>query len=468
MRRPGLRFQLACALMAASALAVAVSSVLTGRGLQRTFDDYLSTRVQTARQSAVAIARTEYREAGNRWSRPALDAIVHDFTLTGYDLRLVARGSVLLDTGRPTSTHGALVALATAPVPGGDGRPVATIEVLGRSGNGSFPGDAQFRQAFDHAHLVAALTAGGIAFLFGAFAAGWLTRPLRRLVSVARNMSQGTRHVAVGVGGPKEVRALAGALTELSRDLDRQDRSRRHLAENLAHELRTPLMLIQGRIEAMQDGVTRVGPTGMAALHTEVLRLSRLIEQIERLASDEAHPPVLRRVPVRLDDIADELRANLSGAFETRNIILEVDAVPARGIGDPDAVRQIVTNLLTNATKYAPANSRVSLTVESSVGWAVLAVSDTGPPIPERERERIFQRFTRGSGIDGTRGAGLGLAIARDLAMALGGTLDLARSETGNRFEFRLPSVAPPLELSPRRSLLNRPGGPRRSANTNS
>lgn len=446
MRPPGLRFQFACAFMAASALAVAVSALLTGRGLQRTFDDYLQARVEVASQSAVSIASEQYRLAGGRWSRQALDALSHDFALTGYDLRLTQRGKILLDTSRPAADHGSLSVLATSPVSGGAQEQVGKIEVLGRTGNGSFPGDAEFRQSFDHAHLIAALSAGGIAFVFGALAAGWLTRPLRRLSEAARRLSEGARNVPVATGGPREVRALGSALTELSQGLDRQETSRRHLAENLAHELRTPLMLIQGRIEAMQDGVAHLGATGMEALHTEVLRLSRLIDQIERLASNEADPPKLRRTPVALHDIAADMHRTLAGSFEIRGVTFELDAAAANGVGDSDAICQITTNLLSNAAKYAPPGSRVVLSTQAGPKNAVLRVVDDGPQIPVQDRERIFQRFVRGATTDGTRGAGLGLAIARELAVSMGGALDLVVVAEGNAFELRLPTLDRPTD----------------------
>ena len=441
MTRLGLRFQFACALLATSALAVAVSSVLTGHGLARTFDDYLQARVRDATQRAVVIGRDQYDRAGGRWSQQALDGLAHDFALTGYDLRLTSMGKTLINTGRLAIDHGALVPIATAPVSAGDGRPIGTVAVLGRTGSGSFPGDAQFRRAFDRAHLVAALAAGAIAAVFGAMAAGWLTRPLRRLAVAARSLSEGARNVPVSIGGPPEVRALGAAINDLSAGLDRQEASRRHLAENLAHELRTPLMLIQGRIEAMQDGVVNIGPTGMEALHTEVLRLSRLVGQIERLATDEADPPTLSLRPVALHEIALDTYRTFAGAFETRGINFEVNASIADAVADPDAVRQIVTNLLTNAAKYAPTGGRVEIVTQQRTAEAFLRVADNGSAIPAAQRELIFRRFVRGETPDGTRGVGLGLAIARDLAEAMGGALQLAPGEQGNTFELRLPAA---------------------------
>ena len=432
--------------MAVSALAVAVSAIQTGRGLQRTFDDYLHARVEAASQSAVSIAGEQYGRAGGRWSRRALDTLSHDFALTGYDLRLTQRGKILLDTSRPATDHGSLAILATSPVSGGTREKVGTIEVLGRAGNGSFPSDAAFRRSFDHAHLAAAFTAGTIAFIFGLLAAGWLTRPLRRLSEVAQRLADGGRGVPVSTGGPREVRSLGSALTDLSEGLDRKEASRRHLAENLAHELRTPLMLIQGRIEAMQDGVTQRSATNMEALHTEVLRLSRLVNQIEHLSLDEADPPTLRLTNVPLHDLATEMHRTLAGAFEMRGVGFELDPAAADGVGDPDGVRQITANLLTNAAKYASPGSRVVLSTRGGPKDVALRVTDDGPPIPVQDRARIFGRFVRGATADGTGGAGLGLAIARELAGAMGGVLELVVTDDGNAFELRLPAVPRPSE----------------------
>ena len=238
------------------------------------------------------------------------------------------------------------------------------------------------------------------------------------------------------------MRELAGSLEGLSDDLERQRRARHQLAQDLSHELRTPLMLLQSRIEAMQDGIVPFEPEGLDLLHTETLRLGRLVGQIELLAEAEAQPAPLHLESVSLEEIAREVHAALAPAFELRGIDLVLDGGAASAYADRDAVRQIATNLLSNALKYAPENEAVRLVTDTEGGMARLSVRDSGT-LPASERARLFERFYRGTARGGS-GAGLGLTIARSLAEAQGGQLEVAADDSGVSFTLTLPTDADP------------------------
>lgn len=438
--RLGLRARLVAAFVGIAALAVLVAALLTGWGLHRTFDDYLERRSDQAGRDAVALAESTYRNAGGRWSADALDILSHELVLTGYDYRLRAGGRVLIDTTKLDRAGLDFRRVAELPVRGPRGGRVATLELYALGEGGNTPADEELRDELDQGHLLAAAIAGLVAIGAGLVVAGRLSRPLRRLTAAARGLAAGGRTPELP-GASAEVRDLAEALDGLSADLERQRRARRQLAADLSHELRTPLMLLQGRIEAMQDGVVAFDADGLAALHTETLRLSRLIGQIERLAESEAQSSPLRGGRVALDEVAAQVHGTLAAAFEIRGLALEVDARPARAAADPDAVRQIVVNLLSNALKYAPQEGAVRLATALEDGWATLRVRDDGDAAG-LDPERIFERFYRGSEAAWTSGGeGLGLAIARELAEAQGGSLELERSQ-GTCFVLRLPPAA--------------------------
>ena len=305
------------------------------------------------------------------------------------------------------------------------------------------PADDQLRSELDRAHLLAAAVAALIAMIAGLVVAGRLSRPLQRLAEAARGIASGSTTPPPLPTGSREVRELGQALSGLAGDLDRQQRSRRQLAQDLSHELRTPLMLVQSRIEAMQDGVLPFDADGLSALHTETLRLGRLIGQIERLAEAEAHPPPLRRETISLDEVAREAHDALAAAFEVRGLSLATDTPPTPAKGDADAVRQIITNLLTNALKYAPDECDVLLSTSLDGDRALLRVSDGGRALGEVAGERVFERFYRGpDAAQKSGGAGLGLTIARNLAAAQGGGLAVESDHEGTRFTLWLPSGA--------------------------
>jgi len=435
--RLGLRARLVAAFVGIAALAVLVAALLTGWSLHRSFDDYLDRRSEDAGRSAVSLAEAAHEGAGGRWTPDGLDILSHELVLTGYDYRLRGGGRVLLDTTKLDRAGLDFRRVESLPVEGADGARVGTLELYALGPGGNTLADDELRRELDRGHLLAALIAAAVAIGAGLVVAGRLSRPLRQLTVAARGLAAGGRTPPELPGASPEVRDLSEALGGLAGDLDRQRRARRQLAQDLSHELRTPLMLLQGRIEAMQDGVVPFDADGLATLHTETLRLSRLIGQIERLAQSEAQPPRLVSGDVPLHGIAREAHAALAAAFEMRGLALELHAEPAAALADEDAVRQIATNLLSNALKYAPAEHPVRLSTGIEDDRAVLRVHDDGQGL---DAARVFERFYRDSDASWhSGGEGLGLTIARELAEAQGGTLEVDSSAPGTCFVLRLP-----------------------------
>jgi signal transduction histidine kinase len=449
----GLRARLVAAFVGIAAIATLAAALLTSVGLHRSFDDYLEQRSGDAAAAAVALAEGSYAGTG-RWTPDSLDLLSHELVLTGYDFRLVRDGRTLLDTAKLKREGVEFRRVSSLPVRGPSGDDVGTLQLYALGPRGGTPADDALRTELDRAHLWAAAIAAMIAIIAGLVVAGRLSRPLRRLAVAARGLAHGNAPSPLPVGGSAEIRDLGEALSGLAGDLDRQQRARRQLAQDLSHELRTPLMLLQSRIEAMQDGIVPFDAEGLAALHTETLRLSRLIGQIERLAETEADPRPMRHEVVALDEVARDAQATLGPAFEIRGLGLEADLHAAHGWGDRDAVSQVVTNLLSNSLKYAPDRSTVRLSTASAGGAARLTVRDDGEALTGPERTRVFDRFYRGP--DAAResgGAGLGLTIARNLMLALEGGLDLDQDDaSGTGFSLWLPQAPAPSEppASPR------------------
>ncbi|HMN99277.1 MAG TPA: HAMP domain-containing sensor histidine kinase [Miltoncostaeaceae bacterium] len=440
MRRLGLRARLVAAFVGIAVLASIVAALLTSVGLHSSFDSYLEQRTADAAASARVIAETTFADEG-RWTPDGLDLLAHELVLTGYDFRLVADGRVLLDTTKLERLGKTFRRVKSEPVRGPDGRSVGRLELYALGPSGNMPSDDSLRSELDRAHLLAAGLAALVAILVGLFVAGRLAGPLRRLAQTARGLADGGP-APLPAGGSPEVRELGEALSGLSEDLERQRRARRQLAQDLSHELRTPLMILQSRIEAMQDGVLPFDADGLEALHAQALRLSTLIGQIERLAEAEAHPSPLRRDPVDLCELAREAHASLRPAFELRDLPLELDTQPATARGDADAVRQIIANLLSNALKYAPGGTAVVLETGREGDRSYVAVRDDGHALDSPEAARVFDRFYRGPGAaERGSGAGLGLTIAKDLANAQGGDVELTTEGAGTRFTLWLPAL---------------------------
>ena len=438
MRTTGLRTRLVAAFVGTAVLTTLVAALLTGWGLHRSLDGYLERRIDEAGRGAQSTAQAAYRTGQGRWTPTGLDLLSHELVLTGYDFRLIAGGKVLLDTTKLENSDVAFRRVRSLPVVSGDRR-VGTLQLYALDRRGSTSADDALRRDLDRDHLIAAAIGALVAVLAGLVVAGRLSRPLRQLATATRGLGRGDHTPAPHPGGSTEMRELADSIEGLSDDLERQRRARRQLAQDLSHELRTPLMLLQSRIEAMQDEVVPFDSEGLDLLHTETLRLGRLVGQIELLAEAEAQPAPLHLEMIQLDEIAREVHAALAPAFEMQGatLILEDGAVPA--FADRDAVKQIATNLLSNALKYAPEGKPVRLTTYASGGMARMSVHDSGT-LPAAERTRLFERFYRGSSRGGS-GAGLGLTIARSLAEAQRGHLDLEVEEAGVSFVLSLPAA---------------------------
>jgi two-component system OmpR family sensor kinase/two-component system sensor histidine kinase BaeS len=294
--------------------------------------------------------------------------------------------------------------------------------------------------------LLAALVAGGLAAALGLAVSRALTRPLAELTRGARAFAARNWAHRVRPNGPQEIAELAGAFNDMAESLQREETLRRDMVADIAHELRTPVAVIQGNLRAMLDGVYPLERSEIATIHDETLLLNRLIDDLRELALMEAGQLTLNMQTV---DVAAGARAaveRFAPLADARGITLEAvsaaSAVYARA--DPDRLAQILRNLLSNALRYTPAGGRVTLAVARTNERIEVSVSDTGPGMTAEEAARVFDRFYRGdrSRARESGGSGLGLAIARSLAQAMGGQTGVESAPgRGSRFWFTLPAV---------------------------
>jgi len=210
---------------------------------------------------------------------------------------------------------------------------------------------------------------------------------------------------------------FAIAFRRTTRFFRQQDRLRRQLLGDVAHELRTPLAILQGRLEGLIDGVYARDEASLHGLLDETRHLGRLVDDLGTLASAEAGALDLRKEPVDLADLARDA----AGSFARPIAVIAPDALPLIDV-DPVRIREVLLNLLGNAFDSTPEDGEVALRIERTAGSVVVRVSDTGRGIPAEELPRVFERFRKGAG---SRGSGLGLAIARDLVRAHGGRISI-------------------------------------------
>jgi signal transduction histidine kinase len=254
-------------------------------------------------------------------------------------------------------------------------------------------------------------------------------------------MGSGERTARVGqVASSGELRELATAFDQMADTLDRQEQLRRDLVADVAHELRTPVAILQAGHEALLDGITEPTADQLSSLRDEVLRLARMISDLQTLAAADAAALHLAIRPCDLASVADTAADSLAGRFEAAGITLDRELTAAAIHADPRWLHQVITNLLTNALKFTTAPGRVTVSARPAGTDAVLTVTDTGIGIPPAELPRIFDRFWRGQQAAQISGSGIGLAVAAELTRAHGGQLTVSSEPgTGTQVTLTMP-----------------------------
>jgi signal transduction histidine kinase len=315
------------------------------------------------------------------------------------------------------------------------------VTVVRFTGSGIGGADSALRVTLLRAIAGAAGLAALLALVAGLAVARRITRPIARLIAVTRSMAGGDRAARAGdIQAPGELRELATAFDQMADAVGQEDRIRRDMVADLAHELRTPVAVLQAGHEALLDGVVQPSPEELSSLRDEVLRLARMVDDLHTLSAADTAALHLVRRPCDLADIATAAADSVAYQFEAAGIELERHLAGALVPADPRWLHQVVTNLFTNALKFTPAGGKVSIRTATDGADAVLEVTDTGIGIPADELPHVFDRFWRGRGAAQTSGSGIGLTVAAELARAHGGQLTAASTEgQGTTMTLRLP-----------------------------
>jgi signal transduction histidine kinase len=293
-------------------------------------------------------------------------------------------------------------------------------------------------------YLTALLLASGIAVLLAAAIAALLSRhltgPLRRLAAAASELAAGRRPEPVRRGGAEELDDMAHSFNEMSEQLSIARDAERAVLLSVSHDLRTPLTSIRGYAEGIEDGT--VEPRKAAAVvGREAERLERLVGDLLALARLQQGVMEVRREHIDLAAVAREAEERLRPAAAEAGVLVQVEGGEAPAVADHGRSLQVVTNLLENAIRVSPEGGKVTITVAAGE----VRVSDEGPGIPEEEVPRAFERFhlRAQAGRGSATGAGLGLAIVRELTEAMGGRVGVENLPGGGaRFTVSLPPRA--------------------------
>ena len=293
------------------------------------------------------------------------------------------------------------------------------------------PPGREFHHPPEGDFLLCAVPLGILFLAFGLGRLGFrrLGRPLADIMAAVEAVSRGDLSVRLQEHGSRQARALARSFNHMAGELARAEQQRRNLTADIAHELRTPLHIIQGNLEGMLDGVYDPNPETLSATLDETHLLARLVTDLQTLSLAEAGQLPLHPTRFLAADILADVATSFApqAAEQTLTLACEVDeeARTLELFADYDRLDQVLSNLVANALRYTPAGGKIGLRAEKIPTGVRLSVTDTGPGIPPQDLPFIFDRFWKGdrSRTRGSAGSGLGLAIARQLVRAHGGSI---------------------------------------------
>ena len=290
-----------------------------------------------------------------------------------------------------------------------------------------------------------AVLLGGLAALLAALVVGFfifraITRPIDQLTRAAHQLAQGDLSARVAVDdhparlGADELSELSTAFNVMADHLQQSEQVRRDMTADIAHELRTPLAVMRGNLEAMQDGVYPLDVEHLNPVLNQVTLLTRLVEDLRTLALAEAGQLPLNKRPADLAALLRETLTSFESQATAQQVTLQSDIaadLPSIEI-DPDRVRQTIGILISNALRYTPPRGSITVAARSDRACVTIEVADTGSGIAPDDLPYVFDRFYRAdkSRSRESGGSGLGLAIARSIVEAHGGSI-AARSEAG-------------------------------------
>lgn len=372
----------------------------------------------------------------------------HLAQLTGEEIVLAdAKGHVIADSAGRLSegqTLGSGFANQPAAVILHWGTPVGVVFVS-RSGE-AIPGlsSGVFFSGVDRALLLAAAAAASLALLMTLAFSRRILGPVEALTAAARKMEVGDLSQQVKVTSHDEIGELGHAFNAMATGLQRLERLRKDMVNDVAHELRTPLSNISGYLEAMRDSVVEPTPALIDSLYEEAMLLNRLVDDLQELSLADAGQLKLERLPIDLAEVAGKSVVALQSQAIAKGLTLKTDLPSDLPLvsADPERIGQVIRNLLINAIAYTLSGGEITVSARSQNTQVAVSVRDTGVGIAPEDLPLIFERFYRAdrSRTRTTGGAGLGLAIVKQLVEAHGGQVTAeSQPGVGSTFTFALP-----------------------------
>jgi two-component system, OmpR family, sensor histidine kinase BaeS len=431
---------------------VSLSSALVFRQMiLKDFNEYLEGEREDRVYRIMASMEGSY-EGRSGWHEGALRQHATWALLLGYEIRVIdGNGTVQMDTERAMKTVSPYMKRRIEALSGlagqrGEERPfmeyplflagkdIGHLQIRPVLETESPGKEKLFMMRSNRFLLLSLLIVGGLSVAVSLVFSKRLTEPIKRMTAAARDISEGNTLSRVPVSGSDELGNLARTFNAMAASLEVHESLRRRVTSNIAHELRTPLTVMRGELEGMIDGLIPVDRERLLSLQEETARFRKIIEGMEELSRAEASALELKKSTFSLTPFLQNIKERYENLFKEKGVSLGLRTAGEPTLyGDPDRISQIVINLLINALNATEKGGKVLIRAEDSM----IEIDDTGSGIRKEDVPFIFERFYKSE----QGGLGLGLAIAKELAEAHGGSISV-RSEPGkgSAFTLRVPN----------------------------
>lgn len=303
--------------------------------------------------------------------------------------------------------------------------------------------DIHFLQTLNHIFVSVGLFSLVLALVFGGILSRMISTPITRVIRTAQSIAKGTYgDRSHETSSTREISELTGTVNDLAETLENQEKLRKRLTGDVAHELRTPLATLQSHVEAMIDGIWEPTTERLTSCHEEITRISRLVSDLEKLAHYESDSLILNKTEFSAGEFLERLLQTFETAFSQKNITPVIQCDGSNFYADRDKLSQVFINLISNALKFTGEGGTIAVSVQGTPQESRIVLSDTGQGISPQDLPHIFERFYRAdvSRNRTTGGAGIGLTLVKTIVEAHKGTIEVSSDvNRGTRFTLTLP-----------------------------
>jgi len=456
-----LRTKLTLTYILVAAVCVFLISIISNIYLDKYFQDYIIKSQAKKNNEIVTLITQQYDDSG-KWNIYSIQSIGINALENGRIIKVQdADGRVIWDAMRYNTVmchsmmasveynmysrypnwEGEYVKDSYPIVHNGD--TVGTIEIVYYGPFYYTDSDLEFINTLNQVFIGVGVISLLLAIAIGAIISRNISKPITKVIDRARLISQG--HYSSRSheeSDTKEINELINSINDLAQNLESQEKLRKQLTADVAHELRTPLATLQSHMEAMIDGIWEADSERLKSCHDEILRLNRLVGDLEKLAKYESGILTLDKTEFDLKELVARVTGNFEKEFMSKDIELELKLNEQIICADRDKISQMIVNLVSNALKYTRPGGKVIIELTGDKSKAELAIMDNGIGIAEEDLPYIFERFYRADKSRNrlTGGAGIGLTITKAIIEAHRGTIEVeSEINVGTKFKVTLP-----------------------------